>query len=46
VVARTDGEVVVVPTEEFEIILRRAERDGMDLSATGLAYAAEHGHAR
>jgi uncharacterized iron-regulated membrane protein len=42
--ARTDGELVVVPTDEFEIILRRAERDGMDLSATGVAYAGEHGH--
>lgn len=44
VIARTDGELVVVPTDEFEIILRRAERDGMDLSATGVEYAGEHGH--
>ena len=41
VVARTDGELVVVPTEEFEIILQRARRDGVDLTEAGLAYSTE-----
>jgi uncharacterized iron-regulated membrane protein len=39
VVATTAGELVVVPTEEFDLILRRAERDGIDLHAAGVAYA-------
>jgi CRP-like cAMP-binding protein len=41
VVARSDGELVVVPTEEFAVILRRAVRDGLDLHAAGLAYSAQ-----
>jgi hypothetical protein len=41
VVARTNGELVVVPTEEFDIILQRARRDGVDLTQAGVDYSAE-----
>lgn len=41
VVARSGGEVVVVPTEEFDIILQRARRDGVDLTQAGLDYSTE-----
>jgi len=46
VVAITPGELVVVPTSEFDLILRRAERDGISMRDAGLEYSAEFLSAR